>query len=162
MPVGNTMIISITGTPGTGKTEVAKALGKGLSWPVLHLNELAEKKDLYIGFDKKRDCKIVDLDAIQEEIGKQNQENLIIESHFAHEMDADVIIILRCNTAELRKRLEMKGWNKTKIRENVEAELMEVCRQEAWELGKNPVDVDTSGKTAKQIAEHITKVLRKK
>ena len=128
------MLVAISGTPGTGKTTVADALGLALGWHVMHLNGIARSKKLWLGRDRRRGCMVVDVEALQEEVRRiqKKERNLIIESHYAHEMDADVTVILRCSPAELRKRLEKKGWSKTKIDENVEAEIMEVCRQEAW------------------------------
>lgn len=153
------MLLAISGTPGTGKTEVAKVLAKLKCWKVIHLNDLAKEKSLYIGFDRKRDCKIVDIESLQEEV-KKLHENLIIESHYAHEFDADTVIILRCRPKELRKRLESRGWSKKKIDENVESEIMEICRQDSWEAGKKMLEVDTTGKTPKDVAEEILKKLR--
>jgi adenylate kinase len=155
------MIISISGAPGTGKTDIAKALGKLLGWKVIHLNDLAAKKTLYIGYDLKRKCKVVDLDALTEEIGKERRKhkNLILESHYAHEMNSDMVVILRCHPKELKKRLEKKNWSKKKIQENLEAEIMEVCRQEAWELGRKIADVDTTGKTAEEAAGKIRELI---
>ncbi|MFH1294699.1 MAG: adenylate kinase family protein [Candidatus Aenigmatarchaeota archaeon] len=152
------MLLAISGTPGTGKTEVAEALAKLKRWRVIHLNDLAQKKGLYIGFDRKRDCKIVDLESLREEV-KKLHEDLIVESHYAHEFDADIIIILRCHPKELRKRLESRRWSKKKIDENVESEIMEICRQDSWEAGKKALEVDTTGREPKEVAEEILKRL---
>jgi len=47
------MKISLTGTPGTGKTEVARLLSGLLGWKLIDLNALAAAKGLYEGFDEK-------------------------------------------------------------------------------------------------------------
>lgn len=155
------MIIAISGTPCTGKTSVAEELGKKLGWKIVHLNNLAEEKNLYCGYDKKRECKIVDLDKIKKELEKitKSEKNLIIESHYAHDMPSDVVVILTCNPAELRKRMQNKGWSGAKIEENVEAEIMEVCKAEALELGRKVTGIDTTEKKPKIIAEEINKLL---
>ncbi len=155
------MIVAISGTPGTGKTETADRLGRLLGWRVLHLNAIAESKGLYIGFDKKRGCKVVDLGGLEEEVKKESARhgNLIIEAHYAHELEADVVIILRCDPGELRRRLERKGWKKEKIDENVEAEIMEVCRQEALELGRAVLDVDTTGRKISEVVAEVAAML---
>lgn len=90
------MIVAITGTPGTGKTEVAKALAKLMGWHYVSLNEIAEKDDLYEGYDKERESKIVDIEKLREAVNAlaASNKNMIIESHYAHDMPCDVVIVL--------------------------------------------------------------------
>ena len=156
------MIISISGTPGTGKTEAAGALADRLGWRLVELNALAEEKGLYSGYDEARRCRIVDVGAIGKEVAEmaKSSRNLILESHYAHDMPCDVAVILRASPVELRKRLVGKGWTRQKIEENIQSEIMEVCRSEALEQGRDVLEVDTTGKTAKMVAEDIAKKLR--
>jgi adenylate kinase len=150
------MIVSISGTPGTGKTAVGRALAKRLGWRLLELNKLAEEKQLYCGYDRERDIPIVDIGkiwkAIQERLKKDK--NLIFESHYAHDFPADLRVVLRCGISELRKRLEKKGWGKKKIEENVQAEIFGICAEEARERGP-AVEIDTAGKKPSETAEEI-------
>ena len=155
-------IICISGTPATGKTTVSKALGELLGWKVIEINKLAEEKNLYAGYDQKRKAKIVDIDMIQKEIRKMKMKNIILESHYAHELECDLVIILRANPQELRKRMRKKGWKKDKIEENVVSEIMEICMTEAMELGRKVITIDTTGKDPKQIAEEIAKQIQSK
>ncbi len=157
-------IIAISGTPGTGKTKVAKELAKRLGWKLIELNKLAEDMSLYSGYDRKRKCKIVDIGRVKKEIEKiaKVNKNLILESHYAHEMPCDFVVILRTNPGELRKRMKAKGWSREKIGENIEAEIMEVCKTEALEHGKNVLEIDTTGKKAERVAEEIARELRRK
>lgn len=169
------MIISISGTPKTGKTSVAKALAKKLGWKLISLNQLAERKRLYLGYDKSRKSKIVDIKKLRMEVlkiarGKGKTEggkaaffrksrNLIIESHYSHDMPCDVVVILRTNPAELRKRMSRKGWPRKKIEENVEAEIMEIVRSEALESAKKVLEIDTTGRKPAWVAEQIARRL---
>jgi len=158
------MRIAITGTPGTGKSEVAVALGKLLQAQVIHLNELAKEKHLYCGYDRKRKCDIVDIGKLEKEVEnriKGKNKTSIIESHFSHDLPADIIIILRCEIGELRRRLEKRSWPKGKIDENVEAEIMCVCREEAADTGKLLLEISTEGKAAETVAQEIKKKIRK-
>ncbi len=156
------MILAISGTPCTGKTTIAKKLGKKLGWIVIGLNELAEKRNLYCGYDKKRKCKIVDLDRIKKQLKQiaKSERNLIIESHYAHDIPCDIVVILRCNPAELRKRMQSKGWSEAKIEENIEAEIMEICKSEALELGKKIIEIDTTGKPSEAVIKEIVEKLK--
>ncbi len=154
------MIIAISGTPGTGKTEVAKKLAEKIGFEYISLNSVAEENNFYIGYDEKRKCKIVDVDAISKEIENRRLENLVIESHYAHDVFSDILIILKCELKELKKRMQKKGWPEKKIEENMEAEIMEVCRTEAHETEKNFFVVDSSGDVEKTVS-HIRRLIRR-
>jgi adenylate kinase len=156
-------VICISGTPGTGKTEVGKALSKRLGWICISLNDLAESKDLYAGYDEERDCRIVDEDKVNRELEKSGEmHNIIAESHYAHEMNCDWVIILRTSPAELRERMKAREWKPKKIEENVLSEIMEVCKSEAMERGRKVLEFDTTGKTADAVADEIFTTLKKK
>ena len=45
------------------------------------------------------------------------------------------VIIVKTSLKNLKKRLEKRGYNKLKVRENLEAEIFDVCFEEAKELG---------------------------
>ena len=156
------MIIAITGTPGTGKTEVAKALAKRLGWWCVSLNELAEEEDLYRGYDEERMCKIVDLERMREEVNilAVSHKNLIIESHYAHEMPSDIVFVLRTDPEVLRKRMVKKGFWTEKIAENLEAEMMNVIRDEALALKKNVYEIDTTRTTPEKVAGKIESIIK--
>ena len=85
------MIIAITGTPGTGKSSITGYLSRITGWEKIGLNQLAEEKNLYLGHDKARKCKIVDLGRIENEVEKRKVlgKPLIIESHYAHDISAE-------------------------------------------------------------------------
>ncbi len=68
--------IIITGTPGTGKTTLAKKLEKKLKTKSYNVKEEAEKQKLIEGYDKKRQSKIIDekkIELILQNIKKEKQ-----------------------------------------------------------------------------------------
>ncbi len=151
------MLIAITGTPATGKTTIAKELAKALNWKQISLNDLAREKNFYLGYDEKRKAKIVDIESIKKEIEKimKKQKNLIIESHYAHEIPVDLVIVLRTDLKELEKRMLKKGWWKEKIQENLQAEIFGICKEEALKTNKNVFEIDTTGKKPKEVIKEI-------
>jgi adenylate kinase len=148
-------VVCVTGTPGTGKTESAKLLASKLGWVYVSLNDIAENKGLYSGYDDERDCRIVDEKKVGAELDKiAEMHNVIAESHYSHVMECDWVIVLRTKPVELRERLKVRGWKSKKIEENVLAEIMEVCKSEAME--------SATGKTADKVADQILAELKKR
>lgn len=154
------MIIAISGIPGTGKTLIAKKLADGIDFKYISLNDIAEKFDLYTGFDKERNTKIVDTGKINEKITAMGSKNIIIESHYAHDIESDILIILRCDIKELKKRLLKRKWSPKKIEENIEAEIMEIIPEEARKTGKKFNIIDNTYKTEETL-EKIKKILKR-
>ena len=154
-------IVAISGTPATGKTEVAGLVGKRLGWKVVELNQFARERGLYSGYDEERKADVVNLGRIQKALDNIEVPNMIIESHYAHEMRCDIVIMLRANPEELRKRGKEKGWSSRKTEENVLAEIMEVCKQDALESGRKVFEVDTTGKTPSKVAGELVKIIKR-
>jgi len=66
--------------------------------------------------------------------------------------------VLRLNPEKLRQRLVSRRWSESKIRENVEAELIGVCLSEAVGLlGRKRVhEIDTTGRSSTKALREIT------
>ncbi len=154
------MRVAITGTPGTGKKTVSSLLiSKG--YEVLGINEIATTHDFILEYEEK--TKIVDLDKlntfIQNFIRKKEKGITFIEGHLSHFLDVDLVIVLRCEPKELRRRLMQKGYNDEKIQENVESEVIDVITVEAIESYRRVYEIDTSSKRPNKAVEVILQIL---
>jgi len=130
------MIICISGTPGTGKTTLAKKIVKDFRFKYIDGNIIIEKYCLSEGFDKKKDCKIVDVKKFIKAVLKEvkQEENYVIDSHLSHNLpknEVDLCVICKCDLKKLKNRLEKRRYSKSKVRENLDAEIIEVCLTEA-------------------------------
>ncbi len=152
------MIIAVTGTPGTGKDAVSKIVGEKLGFDLIDLNKVAKEEGFFLEYDKKRKCDVADIKKLNSEIKKIKQDS-VIQSHYSHELDADLVIVLRTSPGELRKRLEKRGWFKGKIEENIEAEIMEVCKSDALEKNEKVFEVDTTEKKPEESAEEVLNII---
>ncbi len=150
------MIIAVTGTPGTGKTKVAKELALLLSYKYVDLNKLAEEKGLVTGMDRERDSKIVDTEKFEE---LEIPENSVVDGHLSHFINANTIVVLRTRPDILKERLKKRNWPQKKVQENVEAEILGVCAFEAYETGQKVLEIDTSKMSAKEVAKTIKKAI---
>jgi adenylate kinase len=141
-------VIVVTGTPGTGKTKVAKKLAKGLKY--LDVNKVLEKYKLKEKYDKKRRTWIVDVDKLNKvliEIISKSKKGLVIDSHLGHYLPPKYVklcIVTKCSLKVLKGRLEKRGYSKLKVRENLESEAFDICLNEAKEEGHKVKVVDTT------------------
>lgn len=161
------MIILITGTPGVGKTTVSSILVDKLEACPVSINELVNKKHLYTGIDEERGYKIVDLDALFNEMDTlikkidDPQKHVVVEGHLSHLFEnSDAVIVLRANPDVLRDRMKTRGWKAAKIRENIEAEAIDVCSYEAFEIHGDKVnEIDTSDISPEEVVDLIVDVI---
>ena len=153
------MKIALTGTPGVGKTKVANLLKK-MGYDVLPLKKIAD--EFIIGYDKERESKIVDEELMDDYIKNLKEEGIIItEGHLSHLLSVDGVIILRCHPKELKKRLKAKKWNERKIKENLEAEALDIILQRALQRHKKIWEIDTTGKNAEEVAKEVVEIIKK-
>lgn len=156
------MLIGLTGTPGTGKTSVSKFLERRRHWKIIHLNEMIKEEHLYTEIDVERDAVIADIELIrkrlEEIIGGKENEVIVLESHLAHYI-ADVVIILRVCPPELERRLKARGYSEEKIRENIEAEALDVILVEAFEWCEKVFEINTTGKSIEETGQDIEKIV---
>jgi len=155
------MIITISGTPGTGKTAAAKELSKLLGYEVISLTELVEKGKIRSGYDKKRKSRIVDEEKLDNSVKKliDKKKNYIIEGGPSHFISSDFCVILRANPDLLMRRMKKRKWPAGKIKENIQAEILDAAVIEAIERNKKTLEIDTSRRTPKQTAALIKKLL---
>ena len=158
------MIICISGTPGTGKSVIAKKLGKKLRYGILEISKFV--KNNKIGkYNKKLKTIDVDVDKLNDKLIKiiKKNKNLIIDGHLSHYLPrkyVDLCIIVRCNLKVLEKRLDKRGYNKQKIKDNLEAEIFDTSLDEAYRNKHNIIVIENSGKLAfKPIIKLIQKRL---
>ncbi len=163
------MLIVITGTPGTGKTETCGRLGKMLGSDVIHLREFVKARKISSGFDRKTKSGIVDLRKLERELMKEitklktRNRKLVVEGHLACEipLPADYVFVLRCKPKELEKRMRKRNYAEGKTRENLLAEMLDYCTQNA-EVNYPDAkihELETSGKTAGESAARIMKII---
>ena len=158
--------IGISGTPGTGKSSVARELSKELQIPVIELSEFVVNNNLYLYYDAIRNSYVVDEEKLRNSMAKLYRERgaFIIVGHYVEILERDLyelVIVLRRNPIELLNILKTRRWPDSKVAENVEAELLSVCTFNAIEeLGEDlVVEVDVTSKNVLEVVNEIMDIL---
>ncbi len=163
-------VIVITGTPGTGKTTIARELAKQLDMVHINLGEFAKTHNVMMTPDPERDTMIVDeddmLDKIIQEI-KQSDKQIIIDSHWGDVIPAEFVeiaIVLRTHPDILIQRLKQRNWTHEKIMENVQAEILGVCLVDAINAyGEDKVfEIDTTDRAIEESIFQFLQIIKER
>ena len=149
------MKFAVTGTPGVGKTS-SSALVRSVK--VVHVNDIVDGCGAVVGFDERRRTKEVDVEKVGRAVSEM-EGDLLLEGHFSHLLGAEVAIVLRCSPKVLGERLAGKGWSAEKVRENVEAEAVDVILVEAVENVPEVCEIDTTSRTPAEVAAAIEEIV---
>ena len=149
------MKVAVTGTPGVGKTSACRLVR---SIKVVHVNDIVDGCGAVSGFDERRGTKEVDVGKLDEAVSKM-EGDLLLEGHLSHLLTVDVAVVLRCSPKVLAQRLGSRGWPEPKVRENVEAEAIDVVLVEAAESVPEVCEIDTTGMTPAGVAASIEEIV---
>jgi len=140
-------IIAVSGTPGTGKSTLAKELAVKLGYTYIDVSLMVDS--VTEEYDEERDCAVVDVGNLTRRITEELKGILggaVVDSHLSHYLSPKLVslcIITKCGLKELKKRLEKRGYSERKVRENLDAEIFDTCRVEAIEEGHKVEVVET-------------------
>jgi len=153
--------IIVTGTPGVGKTVLARLLAKQTGSRFLNLGELVKKERLYGRFDRLRQSYVIDESRLRKALidffAAYGEGGLVIETNwvgkFMPKKRGMIAIVVRLDPVVLASRLRGRRWPKRKIWENVEAELIDLSLYESLKcLGARRVyEIDATGKPPRQL-----------
>ena len=145
------MMCGITGTPGTGKSTVTDELARR-GYRVVHITDIVQP--YVLGKDPERDTQIIDTDRMADEFVPFDG---FLEGHFAHLLPCDRVVVLRLRPDELAARLSARGYLREKIRENADAEALDVCLIETVDTYEpsQVLELDTTGRNLSDCADTI-------
>ena len=168
-PINDQKIYIVTGTPGVGKTLISNLLASKLGAEVISVGDLVKKENLHIGWDDERKTLVADLEMVSKRIRELidlKRKTLIIEGHYAVQVvppeKVNLVFVLRRDPRELKKILEDRGYNQEKLKENLAAEILDVCLFDAVNIcGLEKIcEIDTTEKKPDEILDEITMIIK--
>jgi adenylate kinase len=150
---------AITGTPGTGKSSIARRLGPG--YDVSEVGELAVR----LGVGRRvRGSVELDLARLRDRLAhRRAPPGTVYVGHLAHLLPVHDTIVLRCHPDELERRLrEARRGSARDRRENATAEATDLVLQEAVSARRRVWEVDTSRRSVTDLARVVRSLLRRR
>lgn len=153
------MLTAITGTPGTGKTELGKYLSES-GREVIFLNEFIEENGLLGKYDESADSYDVDTDELDSALEEHRKSDTMyyVEGHLSHFVKTSRIIVMRCHPDILHERLKKRNYSEEKIRENVQAEILDVILCEAVSSGVPIYELDSTSQSVDELVESVIRI----
>ena len=161
-------VILFTGTPAVGKSTIARRLAEELKGVYVDLTTLAEKEHLIVEVDEARHTSVIDEAKMRRKLRNminQAKTDVVIDGHYASAVTPKAavtnVFVLRRNPVQLREIMRKRGYDDAKQKENLEAEILDVCLFEALsKQEKSKVcELDVSGKTADETLDEVLSVL---
>jgi len=143
--------IALTGTPGVGKTTLARE-AQAAGWRVVDVKAWAEAQGCVAGYDELDQAAAIDVERLGGLVPADDGSKVLYEGHLSHLLPLDGAWVLRCDPALLAPRLRARGYPEGKVRENVEAEAIDLILQEALgQLGPHVRQRDATARTPKGL-----------
>jgi broad-specificity NMP kinase len=150
--------VALTGTPGTGKSRVARALAGTV--PSIEVADLA----LALGAGRRlRHGVEVDLPKLRRALARRGAWGNVelVVGHLAHLLPVRDVIVLRCRPTELERRLARARRGTVAGRfENFVAEATDVILLEAVARRRRIWEVDTTSRPVRSVAREVARRVR--
>ncbi|XP_014307634.1 adenylate kinase isoenzyme 6 isoform X3 [Myotis lucifugus] len=118
---------------------------------------------LYDGYDEEYDCPILDEDRVVDELENQMSEGgVIIDYHgcdFFPERWFHIVFVLKTDNSILYKRLETRGYNEKKLKDNVQCEIFQILYEEALASYREEIVHQLPSNKPEDLENNINQIL---
>ncbi|BCU68431.1 adenylate kinase [Sulfolobales archaeon HS-7] len=154
----------VTGTPGTGKTTIAKLLAQSINGIYISTTQLVIERKLYIEYDSDSASYIVDEKRLDSELKAELTSALLMSSNVVVDTlfpsivkNPDLTVVLRKDPCSLYEELLSRQWPEGKVIENVEAEIIGTIEYEARANNSEVCSINVTNKKPSEVIEAIEK-----
>lgn len=151
--------IALTGTPGVGKTSLARVAATA-GWRVVDVKAWAREIGAVAGYDAEDEADAIDVDALAAYVAPEDGTPVVYEGHLSHLLSLDLVWVVRCDPRVLRGRLAERGYKSTKVQENLEAEALDIILQEALEDGARVIQRDGTRRSPEELFQSFADASR--
>lgn len=151
--------VALTGTPGVGKSAVARQLSR--RWAVVEVADLAVRTG---SGRRARGGVVVDLTRLKRALrgGRAWDGVDLVVGHLAHLLPVRGSVVLRCHPRELARRLARAGrGSQHDRRANCVSEALDLVLAEASHARRPLLEVDTTGRSVRAVAREVDLWLRR-
>lgn len=156
--------ILITGTPGTGKSTLSAEISTNLGLRHIDLSEFAKERHLLAGHDDTLNCDYLHEDAVLDALEPIMADGGVVLDHHSSDWFPErwiqMVVALRTTTEALYDRLQERRYAPRKLEQNMQAEIMQVCRDEAKESYPKARFIELDSSSEEQLASNLA-TLRK-
>jgi adenylate kinase len=133
------MKILITGTPGVGKTTLAREASERFGIKHIDVSEYIKRERMYTEYDERYKTYIFNEKKVQKALSGHlsGMSSFIVDTHcvdVVRGVSFDFIFILTLSTEALFRRLKARGYGDLKVRENIECEIFGVVREDVEDV----------------------------
>mmetsp|Transcript_1182 Transcript_1182/g.2883 ORF Transcript_1182/g.2883 Transcript_1182/m.2883 type:complete len:180 (+) Transcript_1182:1747-2286(+) len=162
--------IIVTGTPGVGKSTLARLLHDSLeaefgSFQYIPVSDWVVSKHLYRKWNPEFEVPEFDDDKICDELELQVPSGgLIVDFHsagFFPESWIDLVVLLRADNSQIFDRLTARGYSDKKVSENIQCEILEVTHDDVFDNYKSEIVMELRSDTPEQMEENHDAVLQR-
>lgn len=154
--------ILVTGTPGTGKTTTSEMIAEVTGLEHVNVGEIVKQKQLHEGYLEEFDTHVLDEDKLLDELEEILKEGgKVVDFHTCEifpERWFDLVLVLRADTSSLYDRMVKREYNKRKIDENMECEIMQVVLETAHESYAPEIVVELQSNTIDDMESNADRV----
>jgi len=132
------------------------------------LGELVKREKLWSDLDNTRETLIADIPKLSkrvQEVIEPSERDTVLDGHYAVDVvpakNIHIVFVLRREPDELRRLMRKRGFEGKKLKENLAAEVLDVCLYNAVKAcGVEKVcEINVTGKKVDEVVEEAVAVL---
>uniref|UniRef100_A0A182PT56 Adenylate kinase isoenzyme 6 homolog n=1 Tax=Anopheles epiroticus TaxID=199890 RepID=A0A182PT56_9DIPT len=154
--------ILVTGTPGTGKSELCRQLADKLGFRWQNVSDIVTEHEFVEEYDEEFECPVLDEDRLLDHLEPLMQQGgSVVEYHsseFFPERWFASVWVVRCSTSLLYDRLRAREYGDRKIKSNMECEIFQIPLDEARLAYRDSIVFELTSDTAADLEANVERV----